>query len=125
MKSTIVKTMLLVSAFAVSGFAETVTIQVPFEFSAAGKTLPAGEYRFQEETSGVMVITSVAMIAVARFYWAWGLLRIALLWGTLTAVNAAFLLASTLKFLEGGFIPLTIGILLFVVMATWRWGRRS
>jgi hypothetical protein len=70
MKSTMTKTMLLLSAFAVSGFAEAVTIQVPFEFSAAGKTLPAGEYRFQEETSGVMVITGTtpgsSMLALTR-----------------------------------------------------------
>ena len=60
MKSTMTKTMMLLSAFALSGFAETVTIRVPFEFSAAGKTLPAGEYRFQEDSPGVMVITGSA-----------------------------------------------------------------
>jgi len=60
MKSTIAKSILLLSAFALSGFAETVTINVPFEFSAAGKTLPAGEYRFQEDSPGVMVITGSA-----------------------------------------------------------------
>ena len=75
--------------------------------------------------SGVMVITSVAMIPMARFYWGWGRLRIAALWGSLTVVNGAFLLASTLKFLEGGFVPLTIGALVFLVMATWQWGRRA
>jgi KUP system potassium uptake protein len=75
--------------------------------------------------SGVMVITSVTMTAVARFYWNWGRLRIGLIWGTLTAINGAFLLASTLKFLEGGFVPLTIGVLVFMIMITWRWGRRA
>ena len=60
MKSTMTKTMLLLSTFALSGFAEAVTIRVPFAFSAAGKTLPAGEYRFQEDTPGVMVITGSA-----------------------------------------------------------------
>ncbi len=75
--------------------------------------------------SGVMVITSVSMIAIARFYWEWGVLRIAALWGTLTAINAAFLLASTMKFLEGGFVPLTIGTIVFLMMATWRWGRKA
>jgi len=60
MKSTITKSMLLLSAFAVSGFAEAVTIHVPFEFSAAGKTMPAGEYRFQEDSPGVVVITGTA-----------------------------------------------------------------
>lgn len=70
MKSTILKSTMLLSAFAVAGFAETVTIRVPFEFSAAGKTLPAGEYRFQEETPGVMIITgetaSSSMLMLTR-----------------------------------------------------------
>jgi hypothetical protein len=50
----------LFSAFALTAFAETVTIKVPFEFSAAGKTLPAGEYRFQDNAPGVMLIMGSA-----------------------------------------------------------------
>jgi len=75
--------------------------------------------------SGVMVITSIAMIPVARAYWGWGKLRVGLLWGAMTAINAAFLLANTLKVLSGGWVPLTIGAAVFVVMATWEWGRRA
>lgn len=75
--------------------------------------------------AGVMVITSLAMIPVARFHWHWSVTRIALLWGGLTLVNGGFLLASTLKFMEGGFVPLTIGVMVFIVMMTWRWGRKA
>ena len=57
MKSTMTKTILLFATFAIAGFAEAMTINVPFAFSAAGKTFPAGEYCFQEETAGVLVIT--------------------------------------------------------------------
>ena len=75
--------------------------------------------------AGVMLITSLAMFAVARRYWRWSAARAALVWGPLTAVNAAFLVASSLKFLEGGFVPLTVGVAAFAVMATWRWGRKA
>jgi KUP system potassium uptake protein len=75
--------------------------------------------------SGVMVITSIAMIPISRFYWHWGPLRIVALWGSLAALNGTFLLASTLKFLEGGFVPLTIGTIVFLIMITWRWGRKA
>lgn len=75
--------------------------------------------------AGVMLITSVAMIAVAHYHWNWSRRRIALVWGSLTVVNGVFLLAATLKFLEGGFVPFTIGMLVFAVMATWRWGRKA
>ena len=75
--------------------------------------------------AGVMLITSVAMFAIARRYWQWSAAQIALVWGPLTAVNGAFLIACSLKFLEGGFVPLTIGVAAFLTMATWRWGRKA
>ncbi len=75
--------------------------------------------------SGVMVITSLAMFPVSRLCWGWGAVETGLLWGTLTTINASFLLASSLKFVEGGFVPLSIGIVVFLIMATWRWGRKA
>jgi hypothetical protein len=57
MKSTFVKSMLLTAAFAISSFAGTVTINVPFEFTASGKTLPAGSYTLTKSSSGVLVMT--------------------------------------------------------------------
>ena len=75
--------------------------------------------------SGVMVITSVAMFPIARRYWNWGTASTGLVWGTLTAVNASFLVASLLKFVEGGYVPLSVGIAVFVAMTTWRWGRKA
>jgi len=75
--------------------------------------------------AGVMLITSVAMFAIARRYWRWSAAGVALVWAPLTALNAAFLIASSLKFVEGGFVPLTVGAAAFLVMATWRWGRKA
>jgi KUP system potassium uptake protein len=75
--------------------------------------------------SGVMVITSLAMFPIARGVWRWGAARTGLVWGFLLAVNAAFLVASSLKFIEGGFVPLSIGAAGFLVMTTWRWGRKA
>ena len=75
--------------------------------------------------SGVMVITSLAMFPVARRYWNWSATSTGLVWGFLTAVNASFLLACWLKFMEGGFVPFSVGVILFGVMVTWRWGRKA
>ena len=30
-----------------------------------------------------------------------------------------------LEFVDGGYVPLSIGVVLFLVMATWRWGRKA
>ena len=75
--------------------------------------------------AGVMLITSVAMYAIARRQWGWSPAVAGIVWGGLTAVNGAFLIASSLKFLEGGYVPLGVGLIVFAVMATWRWGRKA
>ncbi len=75
--------------------------------------------------AGVMLITSLAMFMIARRYWLWSAAGAALVWGPLSAISAAFLVASSLKFVEGGYVPLTVGAVAFAVMATWRWGRKA
>ena len=75
--------------------------------------------------AGVMVITSLAMIPVSRLYWGWSKPLVAVVWGGLALFNGAFLMASSLKFLQGGFVPMTMGLLVFLVMVTWRWGRKA
>ncbi len=56
--------------------------------------------------AGVMLVASAAMVAIARRYWDWGTAQTTLVWGPLTAVNGALLVACSLKFLEGGVVPL-------------------
>jgi KUP system potassium uptake protein len=75
--------------------------------------------------SGVMVITSIAMIPVALRQWEWRPAATALVWGPLTALNGVFLLASSLKLFEGGYVPIAVGSIAFAAMATWRWGRKA
>src|SRR5208337_4625212 len=75
--------------------------------------------------SGVMVITSIAMVPVALRQWVWNPATTALVWGPLIALNGAFLLASSLKLFEGGYVPIAVGGVAFAAMATWRWGRKA
>jgi KUP system potassium uptake protein len=75
--------------------------------------------------SGVMVVTSIAMIPVGIRYWKWSALGSGALFGFFTLVNLVFFASSSFKFLEGGYIPLGIGLVLFAVMRTWRWGRKA
>jgi KUP system potassium uptake protein len=75
--------------------------------------------------SGVMCGTTLAMTAIARLYWGWRPWRVALVFAGIAAVDVSFLAANALKFLDGGFIPLALGLALFGVMATWRWGRKA
>jgi KUP system potassium uptake protein len=75
--------------------------------------------------SGVMVATSLAMIPLARLSWKWSTALAVGVFGSFAICDNAFLLANSLKLLEGGFVPLTLGVVLFVVMITWRWGRKA
>lgn len=75
--------------------------------------------------SGVMLSTSIAMTAVARLYWGWKWPVILLVFVPLGVIDASFLSANSLKFFEGGYIPLGLGVIFFVVMTTWRWGRKA
>jgi KUP system potassium uptake protein len=74
--------------------------------------------------SGVMIITSLSMMSVARHEWSWGVMPGILVFGPLALVDGAFVTANSLKVFEGGWVPLSIGAAVFLIMATWRWGRK-
>ena len=73
--------------------------------------------------SGVMLSTSLAMIPLAILRWRWSVLRASVLFGMFAALDGTFLLANSLKFLDGGFVPLAIGLGLCVAMSNYHWGR--
>jgi KUP system potassium uptake protein len=75
--------------------------------------------------SGVTVITSLAMFPVAHRYWKWGSVATGIVWGVLSIIAISFFVASLLNFTDGGFVPISLGIGLFLVMITWRWGRKA
>ena len=74
---------------------------------------------------GVMVVTSAALYQVARRIWGWSDWLTFAVFGPLTLISAVFLFANSLKILEGGYVPLGIGLFVFGVMLTWNWGRRK
>jgi KUP system potassium uptake protein len=73
--------------------------------------------------SAVMLNTSISMIAVATVKWSWSVWRAVLLFGFFACIEGTFLFANSLKFFQGGFVPLLIGGGLFVAMSNYHWGR--
>jgi len=73
--------------------------------------------------TGTMAITSILFIVVARQLWHWNWLRTGLLAGIFLVVDLAFFGANLLKIPDGGWVPLTIAALVFLVMSTWKKGR--
>jgi KUP system potassium uptake protein len=74
--------------------------------------------------TGVMVISTVLVGMVAIYRWKWNRLLVYALFGILGLIDLAFLASNSLKILEGGWLPLAAAAGVFVVMDTWRVGRR-
>jgi KUP system potassium uptake protein len=74
--------------------------------------------------TGVMVISTVLVGMVAIYRWKWNRPLVYALFGILGLIDLAFLASNSLKILEGGWLPLAAAAGVFVVMDTWRVGRR-
>lgn len=73
--------------------------------------------------TGTMLMTTLLFTVVARINWKWPLAGVAALALWFGIVDLSFLGANMLKFMEGGWLPVVIGSLLFVLMSTWIKGR--
>ena len=73
--------------------------------------------------TGDMVITSLLAMVVAARVWGWGWFRAGLLFACFLAVELTFLAANILKIPDGGWFPLVAGVVIFVLMTTWKQGR--
>jgi KUP system potassium uptake protein len=74
--------------------------------------------------TGVMVIDTFHVSLVAAKQWHWGVKLAVAIFGVLGLVDVTMLLANLLKIPQGGWLPLAIAAGVFVVMETWRLGRR-
>ena len=72
---------------------------------------------------GTMLVTSFLTFFVIRYGWGYPLALCIVATGFFAAIDLAFLSAAMFKILEGGWFPLALGILIFIVMTTWRAGR--
>ena len=73
--------------------------------------------------TGTMTMTTLLFAVVARSLWHWPLWRVSLIVGTLLVVDLAFFGANLLKVPDGGWFPLLVATLVFVLMSTWKQGR--
>jgi len=73
--------------------------------------------------SGTMVITTFLLAIVARRLWQWSLATVALVFGVFLVVDAGFFVSNMAKILEGGWVPLVVGAVCYIVFTTWKRGR--
>ncbi len=74
--------------------------------------------------TGGMAISSILFGIMAVLLWRWNAVLVSMLVGVFLIFDLGFCAASALKFMEGGWFPVALAMVLVVVMTTWKHGRR-
>ena len=72
--------------------------------------------------STTMFLTTCLLFAAMRSIWKWPVALCVAVAGVFIIVDAAFFLANLLKLADGGWLPLLLGGLVFLIMLSWRSG---
>lgn len=75
--------------------------------------------------TGTMLVTTLLTFYVIHYGWRYGLFASLAASGAFLLIDAAFFSSSLLKIADGGWFPLALGTMVFIVMRTWVRGRRS
>ncbi len=75
--------------------------------------------------TGAMLITSLMVIAVMRLKWRSQWKWIIATAGVFTAIDAVLFSATTTKFMSGGAMPVTVAIMIFTALTTWKKGQSA
>ena len=94
------------------------TLAITLAFRSSDKL--AGAYGMAVSTT--MMLTSLLLYRAMAKIWRWPLGVALAIAAVFLFVDGSFFSANLLKLLDGGWIPLTLGGLIFLVMITWREG---
>ena len=94
------------------------TLFLTFSFGSSDRL--AGAYGTAVSTT--MLLTTALLFNAMRDVWRWPVVVAALVSLVFLLIDLAFFSANLLKIREGGWIPLLLGVLIFLLMTTWRRG---
>jgi KUP system potassium uptake protein len=94
------------------------TVAITIAFGSSDRL--AGAYGTAVATT--MLLTSILLFRAMRDLWRWPLVAAIPVAAVFMIVDVSFFSANLLKIADGGWLPLTLAILLFLVMVTWRQG---
>jgi KUP system potassium uptake protein len=94
------------------------TVVLTISFGSSDRL--AGAYGTAVSTT--MLLTTALLYNVMRGRWHWPVVPALTASGLFLAVDFAFFAANLFKIREGGWIPLTFGTLVFIVMVSWHFG---
>jgi len=73
--------------------------------------------------TGTMIIDGLLLSVVAALLWKWKPILLVAVIGTFLFVDLSFFTANLTKIAHGGWFPLAIGLIIFLVLTTWKRGR--
>ncbi len=94
----------------------TIAVTLAFRTSDA----LAGAYGTAVSTT--MVLTTLLLIRAMTHIWKWSLPAVVAVAGVFLVVDVTFFAANLMKIAEGGWVPLSIGGAIYLVMVAWRTG---
>jgi KUP system potassium uptake protein len=94
------------------------TIAITIAFGSSDRL--AGAYGTAVATT--MLLTTILLYRAMRNVWRWPLAAVIAVAGVLILVDFSFFAANLLKIVDGGWLPLSLALVLFVIMVTWRQG---
>ncbi len=96
----------------------TILLVVTFKTSGA----LAEAYGFA--VTGMMFITSIMTAFLSRYYWQWRWWQTVLVFSGFVLIDTLFFAMNTVKILDGAWLPIVIGLIIFTMMMTWVKGRK-
>ncbi|HEX2668775.1 MAG TPA: potassium transporter Kup [Gammaproteobacteria bacterium] len=75
--------------------------------------------------SSTMVVTSILMFFVERDRWHWNVAVVGFLTLCFLSVDLMYFSANIFKVWDGGWLPLLVGVIGFIIMSTWSTGRSN
>ncbi len=74
--------------------------------------------------TGIMMITTLLTLILARYHWQWSLLKIISVFSGLILLDFSLLGSNFIKLLEGGWFSVLIAWAAYLVITTWQQGRK-
>ncbi|MDE3117064.1 MAG: KUP/HAK/KT family potassium transporter, partial [Pseudomonadota bacterium] len=105
----------------INGYLCTGVVLIVLLFRSSGNLAAA----YGIAVTGVMVISTLLESVVATRQWNWRLSIVIPTFGLLALIDVMFFASNSLKIVEGGWFPIFVAACVFVVMETWRVGRRA
>jgi KUP system potassium uptake protein len=73
--------------------------------------------------TGTMTTTTILLLVVARTLWKWSIWKVTLLGVLFLVVDLAFFGTNLFKIPDGGWFPIVVAVIVYLLMSTWKKGR--